>query len=76
MTIIYMYHEACIQYSRHAPYAYIVLWAGGGLILFDEFANWAIMKNLDLDDDVDMTDMVELKDNLRSGSSRHARRAL
>lgn len=26
---------------------------GGGKVLFDEFANWAIKKNLDLDDDDD-----------------------
>ena len=24
---------------------------GGGMVLFDEFAAWAIKKNLDLDDD-------------------------
>ena len=29
---------------------------GAGKVLFDEFANWAIKKNLDLDDDDDVTD--------------------
>ena len=29
---------------------------GFGKILFDEFANWAIKKNLDLDDDDDVPD--------------------
>jgi hypothetical protein len=27
-----------------------------GKVLFDEFASWAIKKNLDLDDDDDVTD--------------------
>lgn len=26
---------------------------GGGLILFDEFVDWALVKNLDLEDDID-----------------------
>ena len=26
---------------------------GGGMILFDEFCEWAIKKNLDLEDDVE-----------------------
>jgi hypothetical protein len=26
---------------------------GGGMVLFDEFCNWAISQNLDLDDDDD-----------------------
>jgi len=28
----------------------------GGMVLFDEFANWAIAKSLDLDDDDDVSD--------------------
>eukprot|EP00341_Mesodinium_pulex_P008222 CAMPEP_0116946766 /NCGR_PEP_ID=MMETSP0467-20121206/37210_1 /TAXON_ID=283647 /ORGANISM="Mesodinium pulex, Strain SPMC105" /LENGTH=59 /DNA_ID=CAMNT_0004630665 /DNA_START=365 /DNA_END=544 /DNA_ORIENTATION=+ len=27
---------------------------GGGVVLFDEFCEWAIAKNLDLDDDIDI----------------------
>ncbi len=30
---------------------------GGGYVLFDEFCNWAIKKNLDLEDDDDEDDL-------------------
>lgn len=29
---------------------------GAGMVLFDEFSNWAITKSLDLDDDDDVED--------------------
>ena len=36
---------------------------GGGMVLFDEFANWAIKKSLDLDDDDDEPDSdIEVQD--------------
>jgi len=36
---------------------------GGGMVLFDEFANWAIKLSLDLDDDDDVTDSdIEVKE--------------
>jgi hypothetical protein len=35
----------------------------GGMVLFDEFANWAIKQSLDLDDDDDVTDSdIEVQD--------------
>ena len=32
---------------------------GAGMVLFDEFCNWAIQKNLDLDDDDDDDDNTD-----------------
>merc|ERR1712048_800182 len=47
---------------------------GGGIVLFDEFSDWAIKKSLDLDDDVeqegaDFEGMLEQKDEPREKSA-------
>jgi len=34
---------------------------GGGWILFDEFCDWSIKKNLDLEDDDDFEDSIMYK---------------
>ena len=44
---------------------------GGGKVLFDEFANWAIKKGLDLDDDDDVTDSdIEVQEIDREDATR------
>merc|ERR1712048_897764 len=48
---------------------------GGGIVLFDEFSEWAIKKSLDLDDDVeqegaDFDGMLEQKDEPREKSAK------
>jgi len=43
---------------------------GAGMVLFDEFANWAIKSSLDLDDDDDEADSdIEVKELNRGGQS-------
>ena len=44
---------------------------GGGMVLFDEFANWAIKQSLDLDDDDDVTDSdIEVQNIDRAGQNK------
>ena len=46
---------------------------GGGIVLFDEFADWAIKKELDLEDDDDFDDGTEIRFVSAAEGAGHAR---
>ena len=44
------------------------------MVLFDEFANWTIKQNLDLDDDDDVTDSDIKVQNINRADQNYLRR--